>query len=261
MPKQAILFIIDGLCAAAPDATPCPAIAGLRRRGASTLTAVSVMPSVTLPCHMTIFHSVPPTRHGIMTNTYQPLARPLPGLIDIAHAAGLRTAAVYNWEPLRDLSRPLSLDYSVCRHDCDTNPQSDEAVAEEAVRLLTRERPDFAFVYFGVLDTIGHRHGFMSGEYLAQLTRTDLALGRVLDAVPDATVLLTSDHGGHGRGHGTDLPEDMTVPWVVDGPEIRRGVGIQAPVSLLDTAPTLAHVLGLRPAREWEGRVVDEAFG
>jgi predicted AlkP superfamily pyrophosphatase or phosphodiesterase len=256
-----VLIIIDGLCAAAPEAASCPSIAALRVRGASTLAATSLMPSITLPCHMSIFHSVPPTRHGITTNSYQPMARPLPGLLDVAHVAGLSTAAIHNWEPLRDLSRPLSLDFSLCRNDCETNPESDERIADEAIRCISGERPDLAFVYFGVLDAIGHRHGFMSAPYLAQLERTDAAIGRLLSALPaETTILLTTDHGGHDRAHGTDLPEDMIVPWLIAGPGIQRGHAITGPVSLLDTAPTLAHVLDLRPPREWEGLVVEEAF-
>ena len=263
MPSRtpAILIIIDGLCAAAPEAARCPSIGALRARGASTLAATSLMPSITLPCHMSIFHSVPPTRHGITTNIYQPMARPLPGLLDAAHAAGLSTAAIHNWEPLRDLSRPLSLDFSLCRNDCETNPESDEMIADEAIRCIGQDRPELAFVYFGVLDAIGHRHGFMSAPYLAQLERTDAAIGRLLSTLPaETTILLTTDHGGHDRAHGTDLPEDMIVPWLIAGPSFRRGHTIAGPVSLLDTAPTLARVLDLQPPREWEGRVVAEAF-
>ena len=260
-PSPVVLIVIDGLCAAAPEAARCPAIAALRAAGASTLAATSLMPSITLPCHMSIFHSVPPTRHGITTNTYQPMARPLPGLAEVAHQAGLRTAAIHNWEPLRDLSRPLSLDFSLCRNDSDTNPDSDERVADEAIRHLAEGRPDFAFVYFGRLDAVGHDRGFMSDPYLAHLERTDAALGRLLASLPGpATVLLTTDHGGHGRGHGTELPEDMIVPWLIAGPGIRQGHPIAGPVSLLDTAPTLARVMDLRPPREWEGRVVEEVF-
>ena len=33
-----------------------------------------------------------------------------------------------------------------------------------------------------------------------------------------ADILLTADHGGHGRGHGSDCPEDMTIPLVMNGP-------------------------------------------
>jgi arylsulfatase A-like enzyme len=83
----------------------------------------------------------------------------------------------------------------------------------------------------------------------------------VLGALPDnATVVLQSDHGGHDRNHGTDLPEDMTIPWLAAGPGIRQGHTIESTVSLLDTAPTIARLLGLAPHREWEGRCVEEIF-
>ena len=135
-------------------------------------------------------------------------------------------------------------------------------IADEAARYFTSDRPDLAFVYFGTLDAAGHRYGFMSDGYLAQLRRVDGALGALLRALPgDATVLLTSDHGGHDRIHGTDAPEDMTVPWVIAGPGVRRGYEIAAQVSLLDIAPTLARVLGIRPHPDWEGRCAEELFG
>src|SRR5947209_6250390 len=107
-----VLVMIDGLRPDALARIDCPALSGLRERGASTLTARSVMPSITLPCHTSIFHAVPPTRHGITMNEWHPMARPLPGLMDMAKAAGRRCAVIYNWEPLRDLCRPLSLDFA-----------------------------------------------------------------------------------------------------------------------------------------------------
>src|SRR3712207_6719837 len=93
-------ILIDGLRPDAIDAARCPRLRALRSRGAATMRATSVMPSVTLPCHTSIFHSVPPTRHGVTTNTWTPMARPLPGLVDQAHAAGRRCAFFYNWEEL-----------------------------------------------------------------------------------------------------------------------------------------------------------------
>jgi predicted AlkP superfamily pyrophosphatase or phosphodiesterase len=209
---------------------------------------------------MSIFHSVPPTRHGITTNEWMPMARPLPGLADVAHAAGLRNAFFYNWEPLRNLSLPGGLTFS-CFRDNLADPEGDQVIADETVRYFSTDRPDFAFVYFGVLDEMGHRYGFMSDRYLAQLQLVDRAVGTVFDALPDdATVLLTSDHGGHDRIHGTDKPEDMTVPWMIAGPGIRRDYEIKAAVSLLDTAPTLARVLGIMSHPDWEGRCVEEVF-
>jgi predicted AlkP superfamily pyrophosphatase or phosphodiesterase len=255
-----VLILIDGLRPDAIAAAGCSRLAALRDRGAATMRASSVMPSITLPCHTSIFHSVPPTRHGITTNEWQPMARPLPGLFDLAHAAGKRCACFYNWEQLRDLGRPGSLELSFFRNTA-YQPDGDQIVADEAARALRDGSFDFAFVYLGTVDTSGHYYGWMSDGYLEQVANVDALLGGLLDALPaDTTVLLQSDHGGHDRNHGTDAPEDMTIPWIVAGPGIRAGYTIGAPVSLLDTAPTLARLLGLAPHRDWEGRCIEEIF-
>jgi predicted AlkP superfamily pyrophosphatase or phosphodiesterase len=255
-----VFMIIDGLRPDALSGADLPHINGLRARGAAALQASSVMPSITLPCHMSMFYSVPPTRHGITTNTYTPLARPLPGLVEVAHAAGLRSAFLINWEPLRDLSRPGQLDFLYYR-DNNHDAAGDQVIADEAVRYLSSAQPDFTFIYFGALDAFGHKHGWMSDGYFSQLARADTAVGTVLEILPDdAVVLLQSDHGGHERLHGTDQPADMTIPWIIAGPGVRPDHEIAQPVNLIDTAPTLAHVLGLDPHPEWEGRIVIEAF-
>jgi predicted AlkP superfamily pyrophosphatase or phosphodiesterase len=255
-----LLVMIDGLRPDALARIDCPALTKLQERGASTLAARSVMPSITLPCHTSIFHSVPPTRHGVTTNDWQPMARPLPGLIDVAKAAGKHTASIYNWEPLRNLSQPLSLDFAWYR-DLSYQEDGDDLTADAAIQAIVTVRPDFAFVYFGTVDTVGHRYGWMSDEYLRQAERVDRQFGRLLDALPVEThVLVQADHGGHERSHGTEMPEDMTIPWLVAGPSIRRGHSIAGPVSLLDTTPTLARILGLPAHRDWEGQVIDEVF-
>jgi hypothetical protein len=257
----ALLLSIDGLRPDALAAARCPNLQALLWRSAWSLSATSLMPCITLPVHLSIFHSVPPSLHGTTTNAWQPMARPLPGLIDIAHRAGLRTAAIYNWEPLRDCSRPESLDFAYHRFNF-RDANGDQVIAEEAARYLGQDRPDLAFVYFGTVDQWGHQHGWMSGEYLAQVERVDRALATLLAALPsDLTLLIVSDHGGHARSHGSDIPEDMTVPFILAGPQIRQGYEIPVPVSLLDVAPTLAAALGLPSDSGWEGRVVEDAFG
>jgi predicted AlkP superfamily pyrophosphatase or phosphodiesterase len=255
-----VLVMIDGARPDALEHARCPNLESLRRRGASTMSARSVMPSVTLPCHTSIFHSAPPERHGITTNVWTPPARPLIGLVEALRSAGRRSAFVYNWEPLRDMSRPESLAYSYYRepkHD----PTCDDPIAAEAARLLAAERFDFVFVYFGSVDLAGHDYGWMSPEYLGQLERVDGSLGTVLAALPaEASVIVHSDHGGHGRTHGTDADEDMLIPWLVAGPRIRPGHLITTPVSLLDTAPTIARLLDVAPPAAWEGLPPAEIF-
>lgn len=256
-----VFILIDGLRPDAIAPAACPNLKALIARGAATLQASSIMPSMTLPCHTSIFHSVPPARHGISTNTWSPMVRPLPGLFDQAKLAGKRCAFLYNWEELRDLGRPGSLELSFFRNSS-YQPDGDDMIADAAARLLPGAGYDFAFVYLGTVDVAGHFYGWMSDQYLAQVARADAALGAIVAALPDDTAyLLQSDHGGHDRTHGTEMPEDMTIPWLAAGPGIRAGHTIEASVSLLDTAPTLARLIGLPPHHEWEGRCVEEIFG
>lgn len=247
-----ILIMIDGL---RPDARlhcNLPNFEALRARSAWSLGAQSVMPCITLPCHTSIFHSVPPSRHGITQNLWQPMARPVPGLFDVAKAANKICASIYNWEPLRDLGRPEALDFAwyqnlTYQHD------GDDILTDAALEHLARRMPDFAFIYLGTVDTAGHYYGWMSEGYLAQAERVDGNLGRILAALPkDAHVLLQADHGGHDRNHGENVPEDMTIPWMVAGPKVTPGE-ISEQVTLLDTAPTLATLMGLTIPRDWEG--------
>ena len=190
------------------------------------------------------------------------MARPVPGLIDLAATQGLRCASFIGWEQLRDISRPGNLSLSFNLNTAESDLDTDKIIAEEAIRYLNGKTAiDFAFVYFGTIDTVGHNHGWMSPQYLVQVEQVDAIFGQFLQALPDdATILVQSDHGGHGRSHGTDAPEDMTIPWIIAGPGIRQNHPIAVPVSLLDTAPTLAKVLNIAPAAQWEGSCVEEIF-
>jgi predicted AlkP superfamily pyrophosphatase or phosphodiesterase len=233
----------------------------LRTRSSWTLNALSIMPTITLPCHMTTFHSVPPSRHGIATNTWVPMKAPIPGLIEVAKAAGLRCGFIYNWEKLRDISRPGNLHYSYFINNVYTDPDGEAILVDEALKYLAKDHPDFIFVYFGTIDTTGEAYGWMTDKYLAQIEHVDATLGRLLDGLPpDATILLHADHGGHDHTHGTDRPEDTTIPWMVSGPGIRRGYQIQSQVTLLETAPTLARIMQISSHPDWEGHSVDEIF-
>ena len=107
--NKVILISIDGM---RPDGVAnCgnPFVEELKKRGSFTLGAKTVFPSVTLPCHMSLFHSVPPERHGITTNLYMPPVRPINGLFEQIKNAGGKCTMYFGWNPLRDVARPASL--------------------------------------------------------------------------------------------------------------------------------------------------------
>ena len=260
-PQRVILFVLDGLRPDGLQQASTPCIDRLISEGASTYTARTVMPSSTLPCHTSMFRGVTPQRHGITTNTWVPQVRPVPSLVDVLHQAGKRTAFFYNWEQLRDLADPGSLDRSYYMNNCH-EPDGDWELASLAAATLREWTPDFAFVYLGCTDIAGHNHGWMSAEYLAAIGRADAAIGAVLEAVnqEETVVIVTSDHGGHEHTHGTEMDEDMTIPWVIAGPAVPSGRHLQEPVSIIDNSTTIAALLEVAPARDWAGQVVREAI-
>ncbi len=255
-----VLISLDGVRPDALTTASCPALISVREQGASTLCARSVFPSVTLPCHTSIFHSVPPSRHGITSNIFTLMARPLPGIVEMARASQKGVAFFYNWEQLRDLARPGNINYAHFR-DSSQNSDGDDETVSQATGFIQKEKPDFTFLYIGTVDTAGHKHGWMSEGYLKQLKHIDTLLADFFTTLPsEYTAIIHSDHGGHDRSHGTDLDEDMLIPWMAVGPNIKKGYTIQSEITLLDTAPTIASIMGIQAHHEWEGRSADEIF-
>ncbi|MBX3083027.1 MAG: alkaline phosphatase family protein [Anaerolineae bacterium] len=253
--SSVVFVMIDGLRPDALDKANLPGLQRLKVEGAYTLRAQSVNPSITLPCHTSIFHSVPPSRHGIVSNEWTPQVRPIPGLIERLNQADKRCAFFTNWEELRDLSRPGNLAFSWYANESYNLAEGDRMVTDAALPYLQQGAFDFTFVYLGTVDSAGHAYGWMSDEYLQQAEAVDAELRKILDALrPDASIIVHADHGGHERTHGTEMPEDMTIPYFLKGAIIPAGHEIQAEVSLLDTAPTAAALLGVGAWKEWEGK-------
>jgi predicted AlkP superfamily pyrophosphatase or phosphodiesterase len=254
-----LLVVVDGL---RPDAleAACPQLLELRARGAWTMDASSVVPPRTLPCHLSLFHSVPPSRHGVEWNEWQALPPLPPTILDVAKEQGLRCSAIFNWGPLRLLGKAESLEFLYYRNTLG-QADGDDHMVDAAIAHLGQGASDLVFVYLGTVDMAGHDATYMSERYLQQATRVDAALGRLIGSLPEAAhILVLSDHGGHDWDHGEEIPEDMRIPWILAGPSVRAGHEIASPVSLLDAAPTMARLLGLMPHPEWEGVCVDEAF-
>ena len=249
---RVILILVDGM---RPDAIfENPAARKLAEKSAYTFGGRTVFPSVTLPCHMSLFHSVDPDRHGTTTNTYMPQVRPISGLFDVLAQSRKKCAMFYDWEQLRDLGRPGSLARSVFYALGDFGSQeADDMLTDRAVECLKRENMDFLFLYLGAPDVFGHDHGWMSEPYMEGLEAAWKNIYRVLDAVSEEdVVIVTADHGGHGRSHGTQMPEDMTIPFFITGPGVEEGREL-AQMNIKDIAPSVLKLFGIDGPREWEG--------
>lgn len=253
---KVILISVDGM---RPDGfLGCknPYIGHLMEKAYYTLDGKTVLPSVTLPCHMSLFHSTPPQRHGITTNLYLPMARPINGLFEQLTNANKSCAMYYGWEPLRDVARPESLRFAEYIHAY-SEESSDTALTDSALARIRKSAPDFVFLYMVETDEKGgHDHGWMTDAYLGRISIAVDNIRRVIEACGDEyTVIVTADHGGHDRMHGTDAPEDTTIPMFYIGKDFEAGKRFSGG-SILDIAPTVAKLMGVAPAAEWEGMPV-----
>lgn len=256
MKKKVILISIDGMRPDGLKKCGSEYLDKLLKTSSYTFNARTVFPTITLPCHLSMFHSVPPERHGTPNNSYVTPVRPIDGLFEVLKGAGKKCAMYYGWEPLRDIARPGSL-ISAEYVNAYSFEHTDGILTDRALAYIKIGHPDFVFLYMVETDEKGgHDAGWMSDTYLDYIKCAINNVKRVIDTVGDEyQVIVTADHGGHDRCHGTDLPEDYTIPMIFHGDSFEENTELSG-VSILDIAPTIAAIMNAPIPREWEGKVL-----
>jgi bisphosphoglycerate-independent phosphoglycerate mutase (AlkP superfamily) len=131
---------------------------------------------------------------------------------------------------------------------------TDTVLTDEAAEIIDRHRPDFVFLYMAETDEVGHGSGWMSEEYLRCVRIAIENAARMIERYGDEyRVIITADHGGHDRSHGSEMDEDMLIPLFLYGSEFEAAKELDS-ASILDVAPTVASLMGIRPEPEWEGK-------
>lgn len=207
-----LVVSIDALHPAALSAKTSPTLHALMQLGRYTLQGRSVDPPKTLIAHTAMMTGLPPARNGKIDNEWRPgeprVARPT--LFDDAKRAGYHTAYFYSKPKLGYLVGP-----AVDAHGLDPA----EGVAQ--VREFFRgEGKRFVFLHVSGLEWVGGDSGWLSPAYLDELSDIDAALAPLFDEVSrrgSYAIVVTSDHAGHERQHGTRHPDDYKLPLIVAG--------------------------------------------
>ena len=252
--KKIILIVADGMRPDGMIRCGHQLVESLKKQSFYTFAGQTVYPSVTLPCHVSLFHSVPPEIHGTADNKF--VLPPLPGVCEVMKRQNKSVIFFYNWAELRDLARPDSLKRScfISSHDHGGKAAA-QAITAELLRTLKQEQPDFIFLHLDLPDCAGHEHYWMTGKYLESLRDCLDCISKVLDELPDDYLtVLVSDHGGHKGRHGTDLPEDMTIPVFFR----HRSFTSQelTGVNIIDVMPTALAAVGIEPDKSWQGKIL-----
>jgi arylsulfatase A-like enzyme len=139
-------------------------------------------------------------------------------------------------------------------------------VAQRSALYIREHKPNLCFIHFTDADNAGHKYGWGSSQQMQAFGDVDVALAVVLKAIEDAgiadqsVIIVTADHGGHRKTHGGSSPDDMKIPWIAQGKDVRKDFPITAPVSTCDTAATALWILGVPVPSSFDGAPVTSAF-
>jgi predicted AlkP superfamily pyrophosphatase or phosphodiesterase len=269
--RHVIVFGIDGLSVDGVVSAHTPRMHLLMARAAWTLTARAVMPTLSSPNWESIITGSAPEQHGITSNGYfrkmvefEPVCRDsegkFPTIFELLRTAdpGARIAVFHDWAGFADLLEKDVPD--VLRHEHGAAKTTAAAIA-----YWRENQPDLMFIHLDNVDHAGHAKGWSSPAYYQAVEEADAHLGAVLDMLAEADpakstyVLVTSDHGGKGRGHGKNSLAEIQIPWILSGPGIAAGK-VSVPVNTFDTAATVAWIFRLTTPPCWIARPVLAAF-
>lgn len=271
-----VIFIgLDGWGSYSLPKADMPNVKALMEKGCYTLEKRTVLPSSSAPNWASMFMGAGPELHGYTQwGSREPdlPARVLgvngifPTVFTLCRESfpDCETGVFYEWDGIKYLVDTLAL--SIHAHRPMKDGTSD-AICEAACDYIMESKPMLAAVCFDEPDHTGHVIGHDTPEYYAKLHELDGYVGRIVRAVEDADMMddtifiVTSDHGGIGRDHGSISMEEMQTPLIICGKNVRRGGEIRESVMQYDVASTIAYMLGMNGQPQvWLGRPLTSIF-
>ena len=239
-----------------------PALDALAARGARFTNAFATAP-ITLPSHASILTGRYPAGHGARHNGMRVDLR-VPTISESLASAGVATAAFVSAFPL---DRRFGLikgfqtygDRMPRGHDGrPANERPGRLAADDAIAWLQRQGQQRFFLWVHFFEPHApygdpRTRRSVAERYADDVSEADRQVGRLVEALgsraSETLVAVTADHGEafgeHGEIAHSIFVYDTTlrVPLLLAGPGISART-IDAPVSLIDIAPTVMRLLG-----------------
>lgn len=266
-PQHVILIGSDGLGAYCFKNAKIPAMKHLMENGAWSLKARSVLPSSSAVNWASMLMGSGPELHGF--TEWGSKVPELPSRV-LGESSGLypsifsliekqlperKTGVFYTWGGIGYLFEKDMVEQNY-------NGESDPDTAEKAINFIVEEKPVFTFIHFSQPDGAGHNIGHDTPAYYDAVNGTDKLIGEVVsalvqnDMLEETVIIVSSDHGGVGKGHGGKSLLEVEIPWIIYGKDIPRSGEIASSIVTYDTAPTIADILNLEVPDFWRGKAV-----
>ena len=243
-----------------------PTLDAIAGRGALFANAFAAAP-ITLPSHASMMTGRYPAGHGSRHNGMR-IDLAVPTLADVLAHEGFKTGAFVAAFPL-DRRFGLIKGFQTYGDRMPRglagrpgNERPGSNVVDEAIDWLGRRGTGRFFLWVHLFEPhapYGDPRSPRPVElrYADEVAEADRQLARLLNALGTSTastiVVVASDHGEafgeHGEVSHSLFLYDTTlrVPLVMAGPGVRAGLRIEKPIGLIDVAPTVSKLLGLRP--------------
>jgi len=270
--KQVIVIGVDGMSPDGVKIAKTPVMDALMKQGASSLKARAVMPSSSGPNWGSMILGAGPEQHGITSNAWRVDSFTIeatvkdedgyfPSMFDLVREAmpKAKIGLFHDWSALNHFFNNKSLDVIMDTHGPDTTMQ-------EAIKFIINQKPTLTFIHLDHVDHAGHAHQHGSSEYYQSVVKADSLIGDLVknlkanNLYENTHLLITSDHGGKGYGHGGNSMEEMEIPWIICGEGVRNNHTIKAPIDTYNTAATVLYLFNVKIPNFWVGHPVLEAF-
>lgn len=275
-PKRVIMIALDGISVEGYQKANTPNLDALMAEGAFSLTTRVAMPSVTLPNWTSHLTGSGPEQHGVVNNGWKIDKFVLPAVetdtegyypsvftILKEEMSEIKTAFYYNWI---NLFYPYNKKY----FDEVSYLEKDEYIPnyQKAINFIVRNqyKPTVVFLYSVHTDHAGHKHKWMSPEYIRSIEEADVQIGKFINEMKekglykDTHFMFLSDHGGINNGHGGVTTNEMIVPWGITGPKIKKGFKIEEPNNTVNTASVILRLFKIKQPLSWTGEVPESIF-
>lgn len=257
-PVRKVLFIgIDGVRTDALLAANTPCIDTLMQHAYYNLHTDRGPFTVSVPGWSSILHGVWPAKHGLTKNAFDGNNyENYPDIFALARESkpNLSLVSLSNWS---DFLRITTKENYSQRYD------SDHEMKEAAKMLLQSCTPDMMVLHFDAPDAFGHDSGFTptNKAYLDAIQLVDMHIQQLMDIVKSREsqfneewmVVLSTDHGGNGTGHGgqDDLDETRFVWCILRQPQLSAPV-ILSTANSVDLLPSMLKWMNIEINPNWD---------
>ena len=255
--NRVVIVLIDGLrYDTSLNTDVMPFLAELRKHGSSALMH-SQAPSFSEPGYSTILTGAwPEINDGPALNLdYEDIPTfTQDNLFSAVHQAGMKTAiSAYYWFEKLIPQSDVDFGYYTLGEDA----AADNDVVTAALPFLQNPQNRLVLVHLDQVDYAGHHQGgALSAGWEAAARTADNLLMLIVNEIDleTDTVIVLSDHGHiDAGGHGGQDPVVLIEPFVIAGKGTRTGV--QTEINMVDVAPTIAALLGVRLPASTQGQV------